>query len=222
MNKVKQGLLSPSEAETVKIFVGILPKAKDYKKLQELVSERGFGSVEEAAKQLKFGSYENFMILLLNNPEVEQKARVLLPILQFGSQADNLRDKGNIWLNFADSILDNQLLKEFVQVSLAVGNQLNQGSIAKEAQAFSLESLPKLFEVKQQDLGQRASHKHLFHIVFKEWMTSKGLKSYWAIERLFSQQELKVFSQIQKLNYSETFKIADAMLLDLENVKNFM
>jgi len=71
MDKVTHGLLSPAEADTVKIFVGILPRPKDYKRLQELVEERGFPSVEEGGEELKLGPYEQFMLLLLRNPEVE-------------------------------------------------------------------------------------------------------------------------------------------------------
>jgi len=147
---------------------------------------------------------------------------VLLPILQFGGQADSLREKGNLWLSFADQVLQSQALRELMQVSLAVGNQLNQGSIAREARAFSVESLPKLFEVRQPDLGSRGSHKHLFHIVFKQWLKAKGLGAFLPVEPLFSQAQLRLFAQIQKLNYSETFKIADSMLQDLHNVKAFI
>jgi len=87
--------------------VSILPKAKDFKRLQELIEERGYGSLVEAAANLKFGVYEQFMILIAQNPEVEQKARTLLPILQFGSCADSLQEKGQIWLDWADIVLEN-------------------------------------------------------------------------------------------------------------------
>ena len=105
-----------------------------------------------------------------------------------------------------------------MQVALAVGNRLNQDT----AQAFSLESLPKLFEVRLPDAGPKAIHKHLFHIVFKQWMRANNISSPFAAQPPFSPLHLKLFNSLTKLNFSDTCKLAQAMMFDLTNLKDYL
>jgi hypothetical protein len=129
--------------ERLQMLLTICPNADEMKSVKDWIKKGG--NVE------KLGNAEQFALKLDSVPRCQMRLRLLLFQSKFDGLVEDMVNTYSRLLKAGIRVKSSDKLKNVMQVVLSVGNHLNRGTRAGQAQGFRLASLDKLTDTRSTD-----------------------------------------------------------------------
>lgn len=139
--------LSKFDMDKLIALRGISPNMEDLAKLKEYHDDLS-----------KLDEVSLFMVLTARIPRYQARLDCALFMSGFGNDATFLSEKLALVSEAVEEVVDSKRLKRLIEVVLAMGNYLNEGTRNGEAKAIKLASLLKLNTVKTMDRKKTLLH----------------------------------------------------------------
>lgn len=147
--------------ELLEVLVKMSPTQEEQKALL------GFGG-----DRSELGPAERFLISILEIPSAFQRIEAMQFKAGFKEDISHIKDSLQILEVACGQILDSRMFLKLLEAVLKTGNVMNRGTTRGEAEAFKLDTLLKLSDVKSQD-GKTT----LLHFVVEEIIKAEGLRA---------------------------------------------
>ncbi|KAK8541632.1 hypothetical protein V6N13_137769 [Hibiscus sabdariffa] len=120
---------------------------------------------------VKLGPAEKFLKTVLDIPFAFKRVNAMLYIANFESEVEYLRNSYETLEAACDELRNSKMFLKLLEAVLKTGNRMNVGTNRGDAQAFKLDTLLKLVDVKGAD-GKTT----LLHFVVQEIIRSEGAR----------------------------------------------
>ncbi|XP_069674281.1 inverted formin-2-like isoform X2 [Periplaneta americana] len=134
---VKEASSAELGAEKLRALQRLLPENQEVELLSSYAKEAD-----------RFGPAEKFCYDISKVPGYDLRVEAMLQREDFPAQLAELQPQLRGLQNICDNIIKNSSLREFLALTLQLGNCLNAGSYAGNAAGFKLNTLPKLLETR--------------------------------------------------------------------------
>ncbi|KAL8167571.1 hypothetical protein V2J09_009070 [Rumex salicifolius] len=156
----------------------------------------------------QIGTAERFLKSLVEIPFAFRRMECLLFIMTIKEEASGLKESFSTLEVASNKLRNSRLFLKILEAVLKTGNRMNDGTYRGGAQAFKLDTLLKLADVKGTD-GKTT----LLHFVIQEIIRTEGMKAAQAAKELYISNNS---SNVNALEYST----ANVRALGLQIVSN--
>ncbi|KAL2938062.1 Formin-like protein 5 [Bienertia sinuspersici] len=169
----------------------------------------------------QLGPAERFLKVLVDIPFAFKRMESLAFMMTFKEEVTNIKESFVTLEVACDELKKSRLFLKLLEAVLKTGNRMNDGTYRGGAQAFKLDTLLKLADVKGTD-GKTT----LLHFVVQEIIRSEGLKAMRARKenRSISSMKTDDFVEDSTVDESEHYRtlglqVVSSISSELENVK---
>ncbi|KAK9677949.1 hypothetical protein RND81_11G177600 [Saponaria officinalis] len=169
----------------------------------------------------QLGPAERFLIVLVGIPYAFKRMESLMFMMTFKEEATSIKESLATLEVASDELKKSRLFLKLLEAVLKTGNRMNDGTYRGGAQAFKLDTLLKLADVKGTD-GKTT----LLHFVVQEIVKAEGIKAVRAAKENRSISSFKSDDFVEDPDFDETeqyrtigLQIVSNISSELENVK---
>ncbi|KAH9606119.1 hypothetical protein KSS87_007261 [Heliosperma pusillum] len=148
--------------ELLESLLKMAPTKEEERKLLEYKDE----------SPMKLGPAENFLRAVLNVPFAFKKVDAMLYMATFDSDVEYLRKAFETLEAACEQLRNSRVFLKLIEAVLKTGNRMNVGTNRGDAQAFKLDTLLKLIDIKGRD-GKTT----LLHFVVQEIVKAEGSRN---------------------------------------------
>uniref|UniRef100_A0A1D1Y9M7 Formin-like protein n=1 Tax=Anthurium amnicola TaxID=1678845 RepID=A0A1D1Y9M7_9ARAE len=176
----------------------------------------------------QLGPAERFLKTLVDIPFAFKRLDALLFMISLEEDASNIKDDLATVEAACKELKSSRLFKKLLEAVIKIGNRMNDGTYRGGAQAFKLDTLLKLSDVKGID-GKTT----LLHFVVQEIIRSEGMRAEREAKGKGSISSLATISSLNSDDYGDGspcaagdhycdlgLKVVASLTNELENVKN--
>ncbi|XP_074296933.1 formin-like protein 5 [Silene latifolia] len=167
------------------------------------------------------GPAERFLKILVDIPLAFKRMESLMFISTYKEEVSNIKESFVTFEVASNELKQSRLFLKLLEAVLKTGNRMNDGTYRGGAQAFKLDTLLKLADVKGMD-GKTT----LLHFVVQEIIRAEGLKAIRSAKENESISSLKSDDFVEDSDVDETtqyqtlgLEIISQISSELENVK---
>lgn len=146
-------------SELLESLLKMAPTKEEEQKLKEFTDESPF----------KLGPAERFLKAVLHVPHAFKRVEAMLYIANFDSEVDYLKRSFETLEEACKELRNSRMFLRLLEAVLKTGNRMNDGTNRGHAQAFKLDTLLKLVDVKGTD-----GRTTLLHFVVQEIIRAEG------------------------------------------------
>lgn len=184
--------------ELLESLLKMAPTKEEERKLKEYKDDSPF----------KLGPAEKFLKSMLDIPFAFRRVEAMLYVSNFESEVEYLKKSFETLEAACEELRTSRMFLKLLEAVLKTGNRMNVGTNRGDAQAFKLDTLLKLVDIKGAD-GKTT----LLHFVVQEIIRSEGARLSNANQTL--QPTAADDAKLRKLG----LQVVSSISLDLTNVK---
>ncbi|XP_048492444.1 formin-like protein 5 isoform X2 [Beta vulgaris subsp. vulgaris] len=169
----------------------------------------------------QLGPAQRFLKVLVDIPFAFRRMESLMFMMTFKEEVSSIKESFVTLEVACDELKKSRLFLKLLEAVLKTGNRMNDGTYRGGAQAFKLDTLLKLADVKGTD-GKTT----LLHFVAQEIIRSEGLKALRAAKDNRSISSMKTEDFVEDATYDPTehyrtlgLQVVSGISSELENVK---
>ncbi|KAF5796147.1 putative formin, FH2 domain-containing protein [Helianthus annuus] len=155
------GNVDALRTELLESLLKMVPTKEEERKLKEYRDESPY----------KLGPAEKFLKAVLDVPFAFKRISVMLYVSNFDSEVEYLKSSFQTLQAACEELRNNRMFLKLLEAVLKTGNRMNVGTNRGDAQAFNLDTLLKLIDVKGAD-GKTT----LLHFVVQEIVRTEGAR----------------------------------------------
>ncbi|CAO2814373.1 unnamed protein product [Amaranthus hypochondriacus] len=210
--EVRDALLEGNElpAELLQTLLRMAPTQEEELKLRLFN-----GDISE------LGPSENFLKALVNIPFAFKRIESLMFMMTFKEEVTGIKESFITLEIASDELKKSRLFLKLLEAVLKTGNRMNDGTYRGGAQAFKLDTLLKLADVKGTD-GKTT----LLHFVLQEIIRTEGMRALHAAQENCSISSMKSDDFVEDSTYDSTedyqslgLQVVSGISSELGNVK---
>ncbi|CAA0833338.1 Formin-like protein 1 [Striga hermonthica] len=200
---ILEGNADTLSSELLESLLKMAPTAEEERKLMELNNE----------SPLKLGTAEAFLKAVLSIPFAFKRVDAMLYVANFEPEVEHLKRSFDTLELACKELKSSRMFMKLLEAVLKTGNRMNTGTNRGDAQAFKLDTLLKLADVKGAD-GKTT----LLHFVVQEIIHAEGARSSGtALQNEKSQQQSTLRDEVELKKIG--LQVVSSLSGELTNVK---
>lgn len=190
--------------ELLESLLKMAPTKEEERKLKEFKDESPF----------KLGPAERFLRAVLDIPFAFKRVDAMLYIANFDAEIEYLKQSFETLEAACHELRNSKMFLKLLEAVLKTGNRMNVGTNRGDAEAFKLDTLLKLVDIKGAD-GKTT----LLHFVVQEIIRIEGSRLSGTIHNPISEQHQQSSLRVEVENKKLGLQVVSSLSSELTNVK---